>query len=617
MVVGFCAGSTQIGRATGDDLSPRSFRGIVENPRGERLSGMAIRLTNIGQGTSSPNGEFTVSIPPRLKPGDPVEISVGDGWVIANPWEGRAFIPATAEEVLRIQVLPRGAPSLISDPDLVASMVAGLIASMNSNIGNSNPDQLLADKAQSLGFSAEQLRTAIDQWSKSATGPFYKGLAALFARHYEEASHYLEQSTGDSTTRPIDIYIARFGAEYHLGLYAQSERTMVAARLIEPSNPQVLLYLGRASEQQGKYRDAEDAYSLALAIDERAFGEEYKQVASLLNNLALVSQEQGKYAEAEPLFQRSLSLHEQYRPEQEGVAATLSNLAELYVDLGRYADAEPLFKRAISIGEKTWGAGNDHVATILSNLARLYDKEARYQEAEPLFRRALEIHEKELGSQHPEVATTLNNLAQLYTDEKRFADAEPLERRALEIGEKTRGAHHPRTAIYINNLAGIYDAQAKYSDAEPLYERALEIAEEVNGPDHPDVALCLNNLATAYDREKKYVQAETLLKRALAINEKAFGSEHRSYALDLHNLAAVYVDEGRPSEAIPLYELALGIDQRVLGEDHPDVAEDLSALAIALRHAGRGGEAETCEQQAKSILSKSVLNETAPQDSIH
>jgi hypothetical protein len=44
-----------------------------------------------------------------------------------------------------------------------------------------------------------------------------------------------------------------------------------------------------------------------------------------------------------------------------------------------------------------------------------------------------------------------------------------------------------------------------------------------------------------------------------------------------------------------------------LGEDHPDVAEDLSALAVALRHAGRSGEAETCEEQAKSILSKSVF----------
>jgi tetratricopeptide (TPR) repeat protein len=607
MVIGFWLGSMLIGLANGDDLSPPIFRGIVENPKGERLSRIAIRVTNVGQGTSSTNGEFAISIPFRLKRGDPVEISVGDGWVVTNPWGGRAFIPATAEEVVRVQVVRKGDPSLISDPDLVASMVAGLTSSMNSNSGNSTPDQLLSDKAQALGFSTEELRTGIDQWSRSARGPFHKGLAALYARHYEEANRYLEQSLGESTTRRIGIYIALFDAEYQLGWYAQAERTLVAARLIEPSNPQVLLFLGKALEQQGKYRDAEDAYSLALAIDERAFGQDYEQVASLLNNMGLVYKDQGKYAEAEPLYQRSLSLHEEYRPEQEGVAAALNNLAELYVDIGRYAEAEPLYKRAIVIGEKTLGPEDHNLATLLSNLALLYDHEARYQEAEPLYRRALEINEKKLGSQHPEVATTLNNLAQLYNAEKRFADAEPLERRALEIGEKTRGSHHPRTAIYINNLAGIYAAEAKYSDAEPLYKRALELAEEVNGPDHPDVASCLNNLGVLYDHERKYAQAEAMLKRALAINEKAFGSEHRSYALNLHNLAAVDVNEGRPSEAIPLYEQALAIDQRVLGEDHPDVAEDLSALAVALRHAGRSGEAETCEEQAKSILSKSVF----------
>lgn len=601
----------------GGDSPTRLFRGIIQNLRGERLSGAAIRLTNLGQGTSSATGEFAISIPSRLKPGDPVEISVDDGWVIANPWEGRAFIPATAEDTVRVQVLRKGDPSLISDPDLVACIVAGLTSSMNSNIGTSDPDQVLADKAQTLGFSVEELRTGINQWSKNARGPFHKGLAALYARHYEEAARYLEQTLDQSPTTRVDSYVALFKAEYQLGRYAEAERALAPARLIQPDNPLVLHFLGEALAQQGKYREAEDAFSLALAIDERSFGEDYPQVAALLNDIAFVHEDQGEYAEAETLYQRSLSLEEEYRPERAAVAVELNNLATLYDSLGRYVEAEPLYKRAISIGEKTLGPEHHDVATRLNNLALLYVDEGRYPEAEPLYKRALEIDEKRLGSQHPELVTTLDNLAQLYRREKRFADAEPLQRRALEIVEKAHGAHHPLTARSINNLAIIYDNERKYSDAEPLYKRALEIAEEVQGPDHPDVAVCLNNLGMLYDHERKYADAEATLRRALAINEKTFGREHRSYALNLHNLGVLYADEGRPADAIPLYEQALAIDQRVLGEDHPDVAGDLTALADALRRVGREGEAETCQQQANSILSKSFHNDTTPQGYRH
>ena len=66
--------------------------------------------------------------------------------------------------------------------------------------------------------------------------------------------------------------------------------------------------------------------------------------------------ELGQYAEAEPLLQRALQIREKaLGPEHPDVATSLNNLAVLYRAQGRYAEAEPLYQRALKIREKALG----------------------------------------------------------------------------------------------------------------------------------------------------------------------------------------------------------------------------------------------------------------------
>jgi tetratricopeptide (TPR) repeat protein len=63
--------------------------------------------------------------------------------------------------------------------------------------------------------------------------------------------------------------------------------------------------------------------------------------------------EQGRYSEAIPLAQRALAIREKsLGPDHPDVATSLNNLALLYNNQGRYADAEPLYKRSLAIWEK-------------------------------------------------------------------------------------------------------------------------------------------------------------------------------------------------------------------------------------------------------------------------
>ena len=65
----------------------------------------------------------------------------------------------------------------------------------------------------------------------------------------------------------------------------------------------------------------------------------------------------GRYAEAEPLYRRSLAIREkQLGRDHPDVATSLNNLAVLYQAMGRYAEAEPLYRRSLEIREKQLGA---------------------------------------------------------------------------------------------------------------------------------------------------------------------------------------------------------------------------------------------------------------------
>ena len=97
----------------------------------------------------------------------------------------------------------------------------------------------------------------------------------------------------------------------------------------------------------------------------------------------------GKFAEAIPFAQQVLAITEKaLGPDDPNVATTLNNLALLCNNQRRYADAEPLFKRSLAIREKALGLDDLNVATTLNNLAELYDNQGRYAEAEPLFKRS-------------------------------------------------------------------------------------------------------------------------------------------------------------------------------------------------------------------------------------
>jgi CHAT domain-containing protein/Tfp pilus assembly protein PilF len=359
---------------------------------------------------------------------------------------------------------------------------------------------------------------------------------------------------------------------------------------------------------EGKYNEALPLAKRALAIDKKALGSNHPDVATDLNDLAVLYFHKGDYAKAKPLYKRALAIDKKvFGPNHPAVATTLNNLAELGRAKGEYAKAEPLYHRSLAIREKAFGPNHPTVAIDLNNLAELYREKDDYAKAESLYQRALAIYKKAFGPNHPIVGQILYNLATLSDDRGDYLKAEPLYKRSLAIRKKAFGPNHPDVAQSLNNLAVLYHNKEDYVRAETLYQRALAIYKKAFGPNHPAVATTLNNLAELGRAKGEYAKAEPLYRRALAIREKALGPHHPDVAESLHNLAALYYDKRDYAKAEPLSQRALTIRKKAIGPNHPEVARSLMNLAGLYDAKGDLRHAVACCFRATDISERNII----------
>jgi len=294
-------------------------------------------------------------------------------------------------------------------------------------------------------------------------GFFHRHLAEAVARRYPEhkkahakLAAYFEKATVD---RKLD--------EYPYQLQQAEEWDNLAKALSDLDFFDYAWEHNREYEWMGYWRSLEGrfepgkCYESAVKIKEKAEGE----TSNLARPLAIIGEfldDMGLYPSALPFEKRALKIDEKaLGPDHPNVATDLNNLAVLYYEQGKYAEALPLYQRALKIDEKALGPDHPNVATNLNNLAELYRAQGRYEEALPLCQRALKIDEKALGPDHPAVARDLNNLAVLYYEQGKYEEALPLFQRALRIAEKALGPKHPNTKLYKANLKACQESMKK------------------------------------------------------------------------------------------------------------------------------------------------------------
>src|SRR5438309_6583898 len=97
---------------------------------------------------------------------------------------------------------------------------------------------------------------------------------------------------------------------------------------------------------------------------------QHREVATSLNNVAVVLHLQGKLGEAETMYGQALAMRRRLEGNEHlQVANSLNNLAAVLRDQGKLADAESMQREALAIERKLLGNEHATVATSLGLLA--------------------------------------------------------------------------------------------------------------------------------------------------------------------------------------------------------------------------------------------------------
>ena len=264
----------------------------------------------------------------------------------------------------------------------------------------------------------------------------------------------------------------------------------------------VLTNLGNIYRTQGRFGDADTAFSSALQID-RENGYKAGEAVNL-NNLALVLLDRGKEVEALKGFQSALSVSEQAAIDSSAANSRL-NIGLVLTAFGRYQEAQQNFKSAAL-----------YYQTLGSPLDQAYYSFTYGQSILVTF----------LNSPQSITAEELNQLPDLY-------------RRALDL--YTDVSNKSGQALALMALAQLQEGEALEFD-----KRALRLTEAVG--DRREQAIALREIGLRYYRVRAYEEATINLRAALSIARKIGAIAEQCRALQA--LSAVMAATGHPNEAL-------------------------------------------------------------------
>jgi serine/threonine protein kinase/tetratricopeptide (TPR) repeat protein len=366
--------------------------------------------------------------------------------------------------------------------------------------------------------------------------------------------------------------------------------------------------IGEVYVELGEYAKAETMQQAALHLAKQVYGPEHPEVASALDNMAVLRYRQGRLDEAVAHERQALAMRIKFLGKDDPkVAMSLINLAVFLQEQSKLDEAESVSRQAVAASRKAFGHNSQYAITSLNNLATvlcLHGEKNKLQEVQDIFQEVLAAQRKLFGKDHPDVATSLNNLAKVLADQGRRADAEQMFREALAMRKKILGEDHPDVAQTLDSLAGTVQDANKLADAEAMYRQALAIRTKALGSEHPYVALSLNNLADVLEDEGKISEAEAMQREALAIQRKVLGNEHLDVARSLQNLARLSESSGTAADREIMLKESLATRQKLLGNGHSDAISSLADLVTVLLAELKFTEAELLARQGLPLQEK-------------
>ncbi len=315
----------------------------------------------------------------------------------------------------------------------------------------------------------------------------------------------------------------------------------------------------------------------------------------------------GRYDEAEPHLRTAVHLRAiAYGDHSMQMASALDNLAMVYLDRGELPTADSLFRTALAMHRQSSPRPDTLTATLLDNLGSVQHSMGHPAESERSRREALDLRVRVLGQHGDEVVTTMNNLAVALGEQNRWAAAESLQRAALGIAVANHPEPTPEVANLENALATALDIQGKFVPAESLYVDVIALRARLLGRDHPDYLFTLSNFAGFLFDRGQYARAEQMAREILAQRGKTLPESQPVIGAALQTLGRCLDREGRTAEGARALSESVELRRKYLGSDHWLTASGLSVLGDHFLTMHDYPRAERLLLEAEAILQRNL-----------
>jgi TolA-binding protein len=261
---------------------------------GKPIAGVVLGLESDGSiGPPTDNGGKTrISLNSKIKLGSEVSlriVSAEHDMVFISPWDNRVRVGSfenTSQNVVQVVLAERGDRTLLQNGQALVALVSRInAANAPKAVGEVPAKKLrrynLSEVAKAYGLEAEEVDRAIRAWGESTKDPYERGLAALYAENYVEATKQLSESL---QMREGDL-----------------ERTRLKVA-------DAAFFLGRTLYRRRRYLEAEESYRKALTIQEELLGPKHPTIAITLESFAALMRKLNRISEAQDMEARAKAI---------------------------------------------------------------------------------------------------------------------------------------------------------------------------------------------------------------------------------------------------------------------------------------------------------------------
>ncbi|MEM7586675.1 MAG: serine/threonine-protein kinase [Acidobacteriota bacterium] len=491
---------------------------------------------------------------------------------------------------------------LRGDPSLLGELL-GTIGATYSKLGLYGDAQPLLERSMSLAEAQSRpgARAVADAGQRLADLHFALDDYQTAERLTQDALRSRQKRLGEADVATLESLFRLAQIQHSLGNPLRADELFARVEQLARAegHDELLIEILFRHGLLARHREDASAVHLlneALTLAEAFWGPDHPQVALIIAQLAELER-RNDTDRAEALVRRALEIQRKvYREPHPDLASTLNNKAILELDRGHLDAAEAGFREALEIQRATHDGESALEAMVLNNLASVTRGRGDFETAVQQLQESLAMHQRVFGPDHEETANVLNNLNFVLQKTGRFDEAEALLRQSLAILTQTYGEEHTRVAIVYNNLGQVAQKRGDLESARELFERAASLFRSL-APRDRDLPGILQNLATLADRRGDGDQARALYLEAYDIFVATGLEETLEAAVLYNNLAVSEIFADRSAAAEPWARRAAAIYERLQEPGSRDRLRAQLLLAGTLRRQQRYPEAETLLQQ--------------------